>query len=469
MSLQIVPIRFRHASAITLGWNNLVLLAAALLGPLSLVLTLWVTAFVIEGHLTAKYLVLSMLVLALTLPGKVLLTEPVRDIVRSIFMNWAVIAALLLFFGYASGLVAAFDPKAITMWLWLAPTGQLAVHLTLRKFAPALAAIQGKPKRAVIVGVTENSLTLAQEIQQDRYNGTKFVGFFDDRTRERIENMTDLPLLGRISDIQKSIREQGVDAIYIALPMVTQPRILQLLDELCDTTASIYLVPDIFVTDLMKARMDSVGQIPVIAMCETPFVGTNNMVKRCSDIFLSLMIVLLISPLLVAIAIGIKLTSPGPIIFRQRRYGLNGEEILVNKFRTMTVCEDGPQVKQAQRDDSRFTKIGAFLRRTSLDELPQFFNVLQGSMSIVGPRPHAVAHNELYRTMIKGYMIRHKAKPGITGWAQVNGWRGETDTLDKMKKRIEYDLEYLRNWSLRLDLYIIFKTILVTIKDNHAY
>ena len=209
--------------------------------------------------------------------------------------------------------------------------------------------------------------------------------------------------------------------------------------------------------------------MPVVAVCETPFTGANGMVKRASDIVLSSFILLLISPLLLAIAAAIALSSPGPIIFKQRRYGLNGEQILVWKFRTMTVCEDGDIVQQAQKDDSRITPVGAFLRKTSLDELPQFFNVLQGSMSIVGPRPHAVAHNELYRTMIKGYMVRHKVKPGITGWAQVNGWRGETDSLEKMKKRIDYDLAYLRNWSLRLDLYIIAKTIAVVFKDKHAY
>jgi putative colanic acid biosynthesis UDP-glucose lipid carrier transferase len=193
------------------------------------------------------------------------------------------------------------------------------------------------------------------------------------------------------------------------------------------------------------------------------------MIKRGSHIILSILMLLLISPIMLIIALCIKFTSPGAIIFQQRRYGLNGEQILVSKFRSMTVCDDGETIQQAQKNDSRITPVGAFLRKTSLDELPQFFNVLQGRMSIVGPRPHAVAHNELYRTMIKGYMVRHKVKPGITGWAQVNGWRGETDTLDKMKNRIDYDLAYLQSWSLALDLYIIFKTVTVVIRDKNAY
>jgi putative colanic acid biosynthesis UDP-glucose lipid carrier transferase len=251
--------------------------------------------------------------------------------------------------------------------------------------------------------------------------------------------------------------------------MASQPRILSLLDDLKDTTVSIFFAPDIFLTDLIQGRMDYVAGVPVVAVCDTPFTGINGLVKRASDIVLSIIILLLISPLLLAIAIGVKMSSPGPALFRQRRYGLDGKEIVVYKFRSMTVQEDGGVVKQATRNDQRITRFGGFLRRTSLDELPQFINVLQGRMSIVGPRPHAVSHNETYRKLIKGYMVRHKVKPGITGWAQVNGYRGETETVDKMQKRIEYDLEYLRTWSLGLDLWIIVKTVAVVFSDRNAY
>jgi putative colanic acid biosynthesis UDP-glucose lipid carrier transferase len=219
----------------------------------------------------------------------------------------------------------------------------------------------------------------------------------------------------------------------------------------------------------MQARFDYVGDIPVVAMNESPFIGIDGVVKNASDFILALVILILLLPFMLCIALAVKVTSPGPIIFKQRRYGLNGEEIVVYKFRSMTVAEDGPNVVQAKKNDQRFTKIGAFLRRTSLDELPQFINVLQGRMSIVGPRPHAVAHNELYRKLIKGYMLRHKAKPGITGWAQVNGWRGETEELDKMKGRIEHDLYYLQNWSIWLDLWIILRTIWTVIRKDNAH
>jgi putative colanic acid biosynthesis UDP-glucose lipid carrier transferase len=204
-------------------------------------------------------------------------------------------------------------------------------------------------------------------------------------------------------------------------------------------------------------------------VCETPFRGFNGVVKRASDVLLSLLILALISPLMAAIAVGVRLSSPGPILFRQRRYGVDGRKIVVYKFRTMTVAEDGDVVRQATRNDSRITRFGAFLRRTSLDELPQFINVLQGRMSVVGPRPHAVAHNEMYRKLIRGYMIRHKVRPGVTGLAQVNGWRGETETVEKMKGRIEMDLRYLRNWSLLLDLQIILKTVVVVLGRQNAY
>lgn len=276
-------------------------------------------------------------------------------------------------------------------------------------------------------------------------------------------------VLGRLPDLCGYIKQKRIELIYIALPMVQESRIIKLLDDLRDTTASVYFVPDIFVFDLIQARVAQVNGIPVLAVCETPFHGLRGVLKRMSDLVLGSLILLAAAPVMLLIALAVKVSSPGPVLFKQRRYGLGGEEIVVYKFRSMSVCEDGDHVPQARRSDPRVTRLGAFLRRTSLDELPQFINVLQGRMSIVGPRPHAVAHNEAYRRLIKGYMVRHKVKPGVTGWAQVNGLRGETDSLDKMRSRIEYDLDYLRQWSLWLDLKIIWKTLLVVIRDRNAY
>jgi putative colanic acid biosynthesis UDP-glucose lipid carrier transferase len=244
---------------------------------------------------------------------------------------------------------------------------------------------------------------------------------------------------------------------------------MDLLDELHDTTVSIYYLPDVFVFDLVQARTGEILGKPVVAMCDTPFHGFQGIVKRCTDIGLASLILMVLSPLYLVIAVLIKLSSPGSVIFKQRRYGLNGEEIIVYKFRTMTVSEDGDDFVQAKKDDDRITPIGHFLRRFSLDELPQLFNVLEGSMSLVGPRPHPIALNEQYRKMIKGYMVRHKVLPGVTGLAQINGCRGETAQVEEMQARIEFDLEYLRHWSPLLDLKILFLTVFRVFDDEKAY
>src|SRR5437762_833787 len=324
-------------------------------------------------------------------------------------------------------------------------------------------------KTAVIAGANELGRRLAERLRVDPMLGMRFAGYFDDRGPGRLAELAPQENLGALERLADYCRANPVDVIYIALPMAQQPRILSLLEALRDTTASIYFVPDIFVFDLIQARVDSLGGLPVVAVCETPFTGINGLVKGASDFVLSLLILVCIFPMLVAIAIGVKLSSPGPVLFKQRRYGVDGRKIVVYKFRSMTVAEDGDVVRQATKNDARVTKFGAFLRKTSLDELPQFINVLQGRMSVVGPRPHAVAHTELYRKLIRGYMIRHKVRPGITGLAQVNGFRGETDTVEKMKARIEYDLAYLRSWSLLLDLQIVLKTIVVVLKKQNAY
>jgi len=209
--------------------------------------------------------------------------------------------------------------------------------------------------------------------------------------------------------------------------------------------------------------------MPAVSIYENPVSGLRGVVKRFEDIFLSLIILFIIALPMLFIAITIKLTSRGPILFRQIRYGLGGKPIKVWKFRSMKASKDGDEFLQAIKNDPRITRFGAFLRKTSLDELPQFFNVLSGSMSIVGPRPHAVAHNEAYRNIIRGYMLRHKTKPGITGWAQVNGFRGETDSLDKMRNRVMYDIDYIRKWSVLFDLKIILLTVVKGFIGKNAY
>jgi len=469
MEQRAVPVTFRKATRLSIGRDQLLSIIEALLDPLVLVFSLWIVALLVEGRLGGHEVILSLIVFSLTFPGSSRLAMPPWRLLRHIALAWLTLSGLLLLFGYGSRYLAYFDRDVLVTWWWAAPLSQTVAHLVLRMAAPAIRELQGTPRRVVVAGKNQQGIELAQRLGADLYANVRVLGFFDDRETDRLEHGDEYASLGKLLDLPEYARQNSVDVIYLSLPMVSQQRILSLLDALRDTTSSIYFVPDTFVTDLIQGRVDAVGGIPVVAVCETPFTGLNGLLKRGSDIVLSLLILILISPLLALIALCVKLSSPGPAIFRQRRYGLDGDEIVVYKFRSMTVLDDGDTIRQAHRNDQRLTSVGAFLRRTSLDELPQFVNVLQGRMSIVGPRPHAVAHNELYRKLIKGYMLRHKVRPGITGWAQVNGYRGETETLEKMKARIDCDLEYLRNWSLRLDLYIIAKTVWVVFKTENAY
>jgi putative colanic acid biosynthesis UDP-glucose lipid carrier transferase len=438
-------------------------------GPLALVLSLWFIAWWVDGTVNGRYVILSVIVFSLTFPASARLSQGWWSVVRRIVVGWIGLASVLLLAGYASGYLDYFSRDVLVAWLWLAPASELAAQFGLRAGAPAILELQGRRRRAIVAGMNTQGVELARRLAIDPYSSVQVIGFFDDRESERIDPQNEHHLLGSIADLPRYARDEKIELIYIALPMASQPRIRQLLEDLHDTTASIYFVPDIFVTDLIQGRMDAVGGLPIVAVCETPFTGLSGVTKRLSDIILSLLILALIAIPMAVIALAIKLTSLGPVIFTQRRYGVDGREIVVYKFRTMTVLEDGAQIEQASPGDPRITRVGRLLRRLSLDELPQFFNVLQGRMSIVGPRPHAVAHNEMYRKLIKGYMLRHKVKPGITGWAQVNGYRGETKDLDAMRGRIEYDLDYLRNWSLRFDLYIIAKTVGVVLSGKNAH
>lgn len=447
---------------------SLVALVRAVLDPLVIIGCLMATCAAWDERFDSSYLILALIVFSLTFPGSLSLATSLKTLLSEILMGWIVIVMILLFLGYATKYLGSFRPEVLATWMAAVPLALLAAHRSIPMLLPRILAIDGC-RRAVIASTNAAGLRLARQFRTKAHLGIEFVGFFDDRSPTRLGAIAEGPVLGRISDLPAYANQNHVDSIYVTLPLASQPRILKLLDELRDTTASIYFVPDIFVADLIQARMDNIGDMPVVAVCETPFYGVNGMVKRMSDLFLASLILLLAAPVMIAISIAVRLTSAGPVLFKQRRYGVDGQEITVYKFRSMTVCEDGAQIVQAQRNDARITPLGAFLRKTSLDELPQLINVLQGQMSLVGPRPHAVAHNELYRKLIKGYMIRHKVKPGITGWAQVNGYRGETDDIEKMRKRIEYDLDYLRSWSLQLDLFIILRTALVVLRQQNAY
>ena len=459
----------RESPSLRFGRNNLFRVIESGLDPLLLVFSLWGLAYFYEGAVRPHYLILSVIVFSLTFPAASRLRLSIEKMIFSVLFHWFLIAGLLLLVGLATEYLSKFSRPVIVNWIWIAPFLQIGGNLVFRTASSRLLKMQGSLRGAVIVGMNNQGVSLAKNISSSRYSDIDMLGFFDDRSEDRRSGTNEYRLLGRIDELAAYVKNHRVQSIYLSLPMISRPRILQILDDLKDTTASIYFVPDMFITDLIQGRSDSVCGVTVISVCDTPFRGGSGVVKRVSDIVLSLLILILVSPVMLVIGIMVKLGSPGPAIFKQRRYGLDGEEILVYKFRSMAVTEDGGIIQQASRNDLRITRLGAFLRKTSLDELPQFINVLQGRMSVVGPRPHAVAHNEIYRTLIKGYMVRHKVRPGITGWAQVNGLRGETDTLEKMQARIDYDLDYLRHWSLQLDMFIILKTIRLIFKDNAAY
>ena len=440
----------------------------AFLYPTIIVASLLAVVGYYDEEIGPHYVILGTLSFAVTFPGDASFHEQPRRILRKLLTNWLLFICIMGAFGFTTGYIQYFPEDVLQAWVLATPIAYGIVYSALRVALPGVISLPGNLRTAVIAGINDTGICLAQQFQNDPYLGTHVIGFFGACDPTPPSDMP-APIKGELDDLPEFVKQNHVEAIYLALPMAAQPHILNLLDSLKDTTASIYFVPDIFITDLIQGRLDNVGNMPVVAVCETPFTGFSGLIKRLSDIVLSVLILLLLCPLMLLLALGVKLSSPGPVVFKQRRYGLDGKEILVYKFRSMTVCDDGEIVKQATKDDERITRFGAFIRKTSMDELPQFINVLQGRMSIVGPRPHAVTHNETYRKAIKGYMIRHKVRPGITGWAQVNGYRGETETIDKMEKRIEYDLEYLRNWSLNLDFWIIVKTVLIVLKDRNAY
>ncbi|WP_148090405.1 undecaprenyl-phosphate glucose phosphotransferase [Paucibacter sp. KBW04] len=442
-------------------------LVAAFLEPGIIVLCyLAVNAYFDEPILRSS-LTLCLLVFALTFPGRNRFADHTISAVIDVLGAWLALLAILALCGYATNSMGYFEDHVLLWWAAITPVVQV-IALEIGKHIRRHFA-RGARRGAVIVGAGPLGVKVARALREGPDKGIDFLGYFDDRQDDRLHADASSMLLGMLNELSEFVRKNNVREVYITLPLGSQPRIVQLLEQIQGTTASLFFVPDVFGISIIQGRLQDMNGVPVVGICETPFTGTNELVKRISDVVLASLILVLISPILLAVAIGVKLSSPGPIIFKQRRNGLDGEEIIVYKFRSMRAQDNGAVVKQATKGDARVTPFGAFIRRTSLDELPQFINVLQGRMSIVGPRPHAVAHNEEYRKLIKAYMVRHKVKPGITGWAQVNGLRGETDTIDKMKARVELDLEYLRNWSLALDLQIIVRTARLMVFDRNAY
>lgn len=366
----------------------------------------------------------------------------------------------------------------LVLWFLISLLLILLSHLIFRGLATWIDERGWIQRRCAVLGSTDLVNQLANATSNIHEVGLNLVGIFrEDRAdaegpKQGAWISSDNSKLrsevgqGGFTGLLRAIEEGHVDTVFIAEPMENSQRIREWIDRLADTTASVYLAPNLEAFDVLYTRWGSIGGHTVVSVFETPIFGLNGYVKRSMDILFSLIGLLIAAPLLFVIALMIRCTSPGPVFFRQRRYGLDGKEFLVWKFRTMSTMENGPVVRQATKNDPRVTPVGRILRRTSLDELPQLFNVLGGTMSLVGPRPYATAHNEQFRSLIRGYMLRHKVRPGITGLAQVLGSRLETDTTEKMAARIELDHRYIREWSLWLDLKIMLKTVAVVLRQQ---
>lgn len=382
---------------------------------------------------------------------------------------WTRVVALLLLVGYAVQYSGYFSRKVLLLWVVFAPMGLVAANLGLRwglsRSMPELSA----SRKAVLVFVNDTTRDFAQRLKES--NNYDVLGYFDDRDLNRIQGgVAGIAHLGHSSILAEYVRTHDVGVVFIVLPVSGSHRAVGLFEALGDTTASVFYVPDFGVFDQFQARVIEVESMPVLEIIETPIYGVDGLIKQLFDKAFSVAALLFAGLPMLIIALLIKLDSTGPVLFKQRRYGLNGREFQVLKFRTMyTGSERVADTRQATREDPRITPIGRFLRRTSLDELPQFINVLLGDMSVVGPRPHTVAHNEYYRKEIKRYMSRHKVKPGVTGLSQVRGLRGETAEVESMAERIRMDIEYIRTWSLMLDIGIILQTVVKVFKDRNAY
>jgi len=447
-----------------------------LLDPVAVAAVLWALAAAFGHAFQREWIilaVLSSLTVATVFEAARLYrpwrAEPIHRELGLVAWAWLVVAGVLFALASVTQSLEQFPRPVLLSWCLAAPLVLVGLHAAVRV---ALRVVRGwgrNLKTYVIVGGGDLGRRINERLAAKPWLGLRGLGYFDDRAEARESEAMPLPRLGAIDDLAAYVQRESPHYVYLALPPRPQAVVRKVVDDLADSPASVYLVPDVFAFHPLDAPAGRGEDFAVIALRESPFAGLAGALKRAEDLVLASLILLLISPLLAAVAAAVKLTSPGPVIFRQGRYGLDGRVFRVWKFRTMSVCEDGDQFVQARRGDARVTPLGAFLRRTSLDELPQFFNVLQGHMSIVGPRPHPTALDERYRRLIKGYMLRNRVRPGITGLAQVNGFRGETDTLEKMAGRVRYDLEYIKGWSLLLDLRIILQTIWKGFRSENAY
>lgn len=398
---------------------------------------------------------------------------------RTLITAWITVVVALLSIGAITQLAQDYSVGWFVSYTLIGGSLLASSRLALRSILKWMRSVGMNQRKIVLVGGGSLACRVAMRLKGAPWTGLVLQGFFGDHQEPASDQSLQiganestlasqctspspaLPVkrLGGLLDVASYVEEHGIDQVWLAMPLSDADVMRRVLHNLRHSTADIRFVPDIFGFRLLNHSVTSIADVPVVNLTSTPMMGINRLVKAVEDWLLAFMITVAISPIMLVIAIAVRLSSEGPILFKQLRHGWDGRPIKVYKFRTMYIHQEGAnRVTQATKDDPRVTPIGRFLRKTSLDELPQFINVLQGVMSVVGPRPHAIQHNEEFKDQVDRYMLRHKVKPGITGWAQVNGYRGETDTLFKMQKRVEYDLYYIENWSLSFDLKIVFMT-----------
>jgi Undecaprenyl-phosphate glucose phosphotransferase len=388
---------------------------------------------------------------------------------------WSVVFTLLavgLYLLKASDMVSR-------VWLvsWYATGAVLliAFRLSLRSLVKQWTSEGRLKRRTVIVGGGADAAALVDLIRSSAGNDINLFGFFDDRIDERSpEDVAGLSKLGKVSDLIEFARRTPVDLVIVSMPLSAEKRVLHMLNQLWVLPVDIRLSAHMSKLRFTSKAYSYLGDVPVFDMADRPISDWNLVFKWVFDKVVACLALILFSPVMLITAIAIKLDSPGPVFFKQKRHGFNNELIEVYKFRSMrTDMVDANASKLVSKGDPRVTRVGRIIRKTSIDELPQFFNVLTGQLSVVGPRPHALeakADNKLYYEAVEGYFARHKVKPGVTGWAQINGWRGETDTVDKIMQRVQHDLYYIEKWSILLDLYIVLMTpISLFSKSENAY
>lgn len=459
-------------------WEGVLRMSDAAASALTGLVAAWLYVGPVEGHVGyAIGLTIAVLLVLVVFPAfgvyRTWRGGSMGLELRRLTLAWATVLAALAVLAFLTKRGSEFSRVWFLIWFGLGWSFLTAGRIALRGALRLLRSRGYNLRRIVIVRTADFGLELAESIRAAPWTGLKPMALFCASPGACTYNptlATRIQQFDCVEDLPEYVEREAIDQVWIALPLKEEETIRHVLHLLRHSTVDVSYVPDMSGLRLLNSSITEVAGFPVMSLSATQMEGVNELVKEVVDKVLAFLILLLVSPLMILIAVGVKVSSPGPVLFRQRRLGAGGEEISVLKFRSMVVhAEEAGQVSQATKGDARVTPFGAFLRRTSLDELPQFFNVLAGTMSIVGPRPHAIEHNEHYKELVQRYMLRHKVKPGITGWAQVNGYRGETDTLEKMAKRVEYDLDYIQNWSLWLDLKIIGLTVLRGFNDRNAY